>query len=317
MTVQAESVAANVGQPLITIGITCYNAADTISRAVDSAFAQDWPNKEVIVVDDASTDGSAAVLAALVERHPSLVVVRHGENRGYPGALNSIIERAQGTFVAIFDDDDASDPRRLEAQYRRIVDYEQASGENLVLCYSNRYVVKPGQGRPDHIAEAIGRRPPEPRGTAVAEYLFGYQRDPAYVWGMFGSCTLMARREVFRRVGAFDETFRRCAEWDFAVRAAFMGGHFIAVDEPLVTQHKTPSSDKAGKIALIYALQLRSKHRDYLRHRGVYLASRAIARANFYGSKGRRWAARLHLALALALLPMRLRPKRPSTSRTA
>lgn len=294
-------------QPLITIGITCYNAADTIARAVDSAFAQDWRNKEVIVVDDASTDGSSEVLASLVRGHPSLVVVRHGENRGYPGALNSILERAQGAFVAVFDDDDESDPRRLEAQYRRIVAYEQVSSCDLVLCYSNRYVVPPGQSRPDHIAEAIGRRPPEPRGSAVAEHLFGYRRDPAYVWGMFGSCTLMARRQVFRRVGAFDETFRRCAEWDFAVRTAFMGGHFIAVDEPLVTQHKTLSSDKAGKIALTYALKLRSKYHDYLRRRGVYLASRAIARANFYSNKGLRWTARLHLVLALTLLPMPLR----------
>ena len=292
---------------MITIGITCYNAADTIARAVTSAFAQVWPDKEVIVVDDASTDDSAEVLAALRERYPALHVVRHDENRGYPGALNSIIERAQGDLVAIFDDDDESNPRRLEAQYRRILSYERACDTDLVLCYSNRYVVKPGEVHPDHIAEAIGRQPLEPRGTAVAEYLFGYQFDPAYVWGMFGSCTLMARREVFRRVGAFDETFRRCAEWDFAVRAAFMGTHFIAVDEPLVTQHKTLSSDKAGKIALIYALQLRSKYRDYLKRHGVYLASRALARAYFCRNNGRRWTAQLHFVLALGLLPRRLR----------
>ena len=42
--------------PLVTIGIACYNAADTIARAIDSALAQDWPNVEVLIVDDVSTD---------------------------------------------------------------------------------------------------------------------------------------------------------------------------------------------------------------------------------------------------------------------
>ena len=48
--------------PLITIGITCYNAEKTIRRAVDSALSQDWPNYEVIVVDDGSTDNSLKIL---------------------------------------------------------------------------------------------------------------------------------------------------------------------------------------------------------------------------------------------------------------
>jgi GT2 family glycosyltransferase len=121
---------------------------------------------------------------------------------------------------------------------------------------------------------------------------------------MFGSCTLMARRETFLSVGPFDEDFRRCAEWDMAVRAAFRGAHFIAVDQPLVTQHKTDGVEKFGTVPLRYALRLRDKHKSYLTERRLYRASRAMARAQFYGGKGRAWTSRAYALIACVLSPV-------------
>ncbi|SDP63239.1 Glycosyltransferase involved in cell wall bisynthesis [Filomicrobium insigne] len=287
--------------PIITVGITCHNAADTIERAVKSALDQDWPNLEVIVVDDCSSDQSRQVLETLALSEPKLKVLRHGINKGYPGALNTIINAACGEFVAIFDDDDDNLPSRLRAQYERITDYVRASGAELVFCYANRSVVKCGQADPDHVALAIGRRAPEPNGPAVADFVLDISTDTYYVWGMFGSCTLMARRSAFLTVGPFDESFRRCAEWDMAVRAAFKGAHFIAVDRPLITQYKTQSADKSGALPLKYSLLLREKHSSYLRRRGLYFVSRALARSNFYGSKGRIWVSRAYRLMAMAL----------------
>ncbi|CFX36637.1 Glycosyl transferase, family 2 (fragment) [Candidatus Filomicrobium marinum] len=292
-----------IAAPLITIGITCHNAADTIERAVKSALAQDWPNVEVVVVDDCSNDGSWSALAEMARTEPRLKVLRHSTNRGYPGALNTIIEAARGEFVAIFDDDDDNVCDRLKAQYERLTGYERDTGAKLVFCYSNRNVVKSGQAEPDHIALAIGRCSPEPYGAAVADYLFSISAEPGFVWGMFGSCTLMARRESFLTVGPFDEAFRRCAEWDMAVRAAFMGGHFIAVDRPLITQYKTKSADKSGSVPLKYSLLLREKHREYLNERGLYFASRALACSNFHGNKKRMLKSRAYRLLAFLVGP--------------
>lgn len=289
--------------PLITIGITCHNAADTIERAVQSALKQDWPNFEVLVVDDCSTDGSRLILEALARHEPRLRVLRHDSNKGYPGALNTIIAAARGDFIAIFDDDDDSVPDRLTAQLQRIASYELSTGAELIFCYANRNVVKHGGKTPDHIAHAIGRRAPEPNGTPVADYLFAISTESRYTWGAFGSCTLMARRSTFLAVGGFDTAFRRCAELDMAIRAAFMGAHFIAVDRPLITQYKTQSADKSGTIPLRYALLLRKKHRDYLGHRKLYFASRALARSNFHGSKGRIWKSRAYRLVAVSLAP--------------
>lgn len=287
----------------ITVGITCHNASDTIARAVESALAQDWPELEVVAVDDCSTDGSWDILSELAAREPRLKVVRHEVNKGYPTALNTILAHASGEFLAIFDDDDDNVADRLKAQVERISGYEAATGASLVLCYSNRGVVKNGQTAPDHIARAIGRTGPEPHGSEVADYILGIGATPDRVWGMFGSCTLMARKSTFAAIGPFDAEFRRCAEWDMAIRAAQMGAHFIAVDRPLITQYKTQSADKAGTKPLHYALMLRDKHRDYLDSKGLYLASRMFARSNFWGNKKRLLKSRFYRALGYVLAP--------------
>ena len=292
--------------PLVTIAITCFNAADTIRRAIDSALRQDWPRKEIVIVDDASTDGSGKRLEEIARSHPLLRVVRHEVNAGYAGALNSAIEASRGAFLAIFDDDDESRPDRITRQWQRITDYERAHDAGLVLCYTNRNVVRHGQNDISHVAAAMGREAPEPHGRAVASYLFGYFADPRYVWGMLGSCTLMARRSTFAAIGAFDQSFRRSAELDFAVRAALQGAHFIAVNQALITQYKTPGGEKSGTIPLQYALNLRRKHRDFLARENVYLASLAMAHGWFHSNAGRAWRSRLFMALAYALLPLNI-----------
>jgi glycosyltransferase involved in cell wall biosynthesis len=289
--------------PLITIGVTCFNGKRTVERAINSAIKQDWPNKEVIVVDDASTDGSGILLQEMRRKHPQLRIIRHQRNEGYPGALNTIIKASRGEFLAIFDDDDESRQDRLTKQWQRLSEYERLRGADMVLCYSNRHVVLAGQTTPDHVAMAIGREPPEPAGPIVANYLFGFLADSHHVWGMLGSGTLMARKRIFLALGDFDVSFRRYAEFDLAVRAALRGAHFIAVNEPVMTQYKTASADNSGEVRLAYALQLRRKHKEYLVRERAYLASISMAHAWFHGTAGHHWQHHLFTALAYASLP--------------
>lgn len=289
--------------PLITVGLTCHNAIDTIGRAIGSALRQTWPNTEFVVVDDASTDGSWPVIERMARTSDRFRTIRHASNRGYPAALNSILTAARGDYVAFFDDDDDSAPDRLAAQHDRLSSYERQVGPVPILCYANRLVVKAGADTADHVALAIGRSAPEPQGSRVADFVLGLGADPRYVWGVLGSCTLMARRETFAALGPFDEAFRRSAEWDLAVRAAVRGGHFIAVDSPLVTQYKTISPDKVDDAPLRYALLLRRKHREYLNSPVTYLASCAVAFARHHGNTGHRWRSRAYLAAACVLRP--------------
>jgi glycosyltransferase involved in cell wall biosynthesis len=264
---------------LITIGITCFNAEDTIEKAIKGALQQDWPNLEIIIVDDFSTDSSAEKLCEAVKTDTRIKVITHEENKGFPSALNTIVEHAEGEFIALFDDDDISRNDRLTLQRERIVSYEQEKRTDMILCYSNRDIQMPTDDEPKYSSYAIGRHAPEPFGSMVADYILLYSGVPEYTWGIFGSCTLMARKEVYKKIGKFDPFFRRTAEWDFAVRASFINTHFIAVDQPLILQAKTISSDKSEKISQHYKIELRKKHKNYLKKKHAYLASMAIAYA--------------------------------------
>jgi glycosyltransferase involved in cell wall biosynthesis len=299
------SAGNDAGRPLITIGITCYNAEKTIVRAVESALAQTWPEREILVVDDGSADRSVPLLRELEQAHREVRVIRHKSNRGVPEARNTLLAQASGTFIAFFDDDDASAPARLEQQYRHIVEYESTHPGVTVLCYSNRDVVQAGDVSPTSQRLGIGRLPPAPSGPLVADYVLGLLKDDGrHCWGMLGSCTLMARTQALLGFDAFDGQFRRCAELDLAVRAALNGSHFISVDAPLVTQYLTATADKAGDADLRYRLLLVNKHRRYLKERRCYVGAWCYMHAWFYCWRHWRW--RLWYLAALLCFPWRV-----------
>jgi glycosyltransferase involved in cell wall biosynthesis len=289
--------------PLITVAITCFNAESTIHRAVKGALGQTWTPREIVVVDDGSTDGSAAVLEELVRMHDGIRLIRHGLNRGVAEARNTLLADANGAFIAFFDDDDESAPDRLEEQYRRLSDYEPNHPGATVLCYSNRIVVRAGEGRPTSGAVGIGRLPPAPSGPIVADYVLGlFKDDGRHSWGMLGSGTLMARTAALRALGGFDTQLRRCADRDLAIRAALEGAHFISVNAPLVTQHLTPATpDKGGNADLQYRLRLVRKYQRYLKKKRSYVGAWCYMHAHFY--RGRHWWWRVWYLAALVCFP--------------
>lgn len=296
----SADTALDNNDPLITIGITCFNAAETIRRAVDSALAQAWPNFEIIVVDDGSSDESVSILKAIDD--PRVRLVQHELNKGYPSALNTIIDHARGAYIAFFDDDDDHDPDRLMHQYKRLCAFEGEHEDGPILCYTHRRVFIRGCEKPDAFVTAIGAcggdgQQREPHGPMVADYLLLHKKPDGYSWGEFGSGTLMAHTDTLKKF-KFDPDFKRCAEWDLAVRCALSGGYFIAADQALVIQHKTKTVDKAGKTPLFYGLLLRRKHKKYLKKKGLYWASLCLAHARFYYFRGRVWRSRFWYGLA-------------------
>ena len=104
----------DMDRPFVTVVITAFNRADTIGRAVASVQAQSYDNWEILVVDDASTDNIAAVVAALAE--PRLRMVRNETNRGIGGAKNVGIAHGKGSHIAFLDSDDEWLPDKLTRQ---------------------------------------------------------------------------------------------------------------------------------------------------------------------------------------------------------
>ncbi|WP_457580313.1 glycosyltransferase family 2 protein [Ensifer canadensis] len=103
--------------PDVTFVIAAYKAADTIMRAIDSALAQEDVTVEVIVVDDASPDGTAAVVEAIAD--PRVRLLRLPANRGPGGARNAGLDAARGEWVAILDADDTVRTGRLARMIAR------------------------------------------------------------------------------------------------------------------------------------------------------------------------------------------------------
>lgn len=292
----------------ITIGITCYNAEDTIIRALQSAISQTYSDKEIIIVNDASTDESDALINAFLETHKGISIeyIVHDRNQGFPAALNTILKNTKSPYIAFFDDDDVSTPERLSKQMERIKQYNMTSEDVAVFCYTNRSIFLPGTIKSVDTVKAIGRHPPEPRGSDVADFILWRSYNSAFTWGLFGSCTLLTKTSNLISLGYFDEEFRRSAEIDMAIRASFKNACFIAVDEPLVFQYKTPTQDKSGKIPLLYNLKLRKKYKEYLKNKGVYAAAKCLARYQYYNNKKNKPMMALWMAFACISAPKKI-----------
>lgn len=103
--------------PVVSIILPTYNRIALLKRAVDSIFEQSFSDYELIVIDDASTDGTQAFLDELIKRDTRVRVIHHEKNY-YPDisrTLNEGLKFARGKYVARLDDDDYwSDPEKLK-----------------------------------------------------------------------------------------------------------------------------------------------------------------------------------------------------------
>ncbi len=261
---------SSASYPLVTIGITCFNAQDTIRRALHSALEQDWPLKEIVVVDDCSRDASTHIIKEIVRSNGIVRLIEHTDNSGPATARNTVLKHANGEFVAFFDDDDESLPERISHQIARLVQYEQLTGAELVACYAagiRRYpngysLALPAIGSADGAV---------PNGPELANYLLFYEKRSDWRYGSgTPTCALLARRRTFDYFGGFDTSFRRVEDADFAIRLALAGGHFVGSKIPLFFQYSTDAPDKSPERNFESERALAIKHRIYLESIGRY-----------------------------------------------
>ena len=173
--------------PRISIHIITYNQKDFIREAVDSALAQDYPNLEVVVSDDASTDGTADIVAAYAEANPGKVVpVLNAVNRGITGNSNAGLRRCGGEFIAFMGGDDLLLPGKIRVQ----ADWF-AQSPTRVLC-----------GHQVEVFYQDGSRPPHPLSRRL---LAGKGAEPFIRHNPFGATAVMVRASRIPPYG-FDES---------------------------------------------------------------------------------------------------------------
>ncbi len=125
--------------PVVTIAIPCFNAGPWIGAAVQSALDQSWPEKEVVVVDDGSTDDSLAVL----EGFGAAIRLVRGEHRGGNAARNQALAEGRGEWVQFLDADDYLEPEKITRQFA-----ETGDGAQSVVLYSPVWIEEAGQRAP-------------------------------------------------------------------------------------------------------------------------------------------------------------------------
>ena len=191
--------------------IPAYNAAPYVQQAVDSVLRQTYPDVEVLVVDDGSTDDTAARLATYGER---IRVVRQA-NAGVARARNAGTASARGRYVAFLDADDIWQPEKIHEQLDALA---RAPGHRA--CYSAFSSVSS-----DLMPRPVSRTPRQ--GVLLEDLLF--------LGNVVGTpSTVVCERDLLLEVGGFDPALSTGADWDLWLRLALRTG-FEYIDEPLVT----------------------------------------------------------------------------------
>jgi glycosyltransferase involved in cell wall biosynthesis len=201
----------------VSVVMTLYNCEQYIGEAIESALAQTYTDREIIVIDDGSTDGSAFV----VKKFGNAARYVYQPNGGVAKATNKGVALSSGSYIAFLENDDVWLPQKLE---RQVAILEERPEVDAVTC-DLRYFSE--QSQP--LDEIISGYCPEDSYSRL--FLGGFN---------FMLSALMLRRSVFNATGGFDEGFKAAGLQDVEWYARLMQiarVHWIAEPLTLFRRH--------------------------------------------------------------------------------
>lgn len=231
----------------ISVIIPTYNRENSIMRSVKSVLDQTYPVKEIIIVDDHSTDHTEEVVRQL--NAPQIRYVKLDVNKGAGGARNYGVQMSNYDIIAFHDSDDAWKPDKIEKQ----IGYMEEHPEYGMIytaydmeVYPGYYHVVPNMDTKNHL-----------EGEILADLL---------VQNTCGAPTMLMYRRVFDETGGFDEDMRSLEDWDLVIRIA-KNNKIGFVPEALVRVFVTPGSVSSanGNYYRNRCYMLRKYRGDYLR----------------------------------------------------
>ncbi|MDT8377785.1 MAG: glycosyltransferase [Desulfotignum sp.] len=187
--------------PQISVIIPSFNRAWTLAHAIDSVLAQTVAPKEIIVVDDGSTDHTPKVLAAYGDSIRVLVQ----PNKGVSCARNLGIRHSTGEFVALLDSDDQWKPEKLACQTAFFMDHPGA-----LICQTEEIWIRNGV-----------RVNPRKKHRKPSGLIF----EPSLHLCLVSPSAVMIKKKLFERKGMFRPDFPVCEDYEFWLR--------VSVDTPI------------------------------------------------------------------------------------
>jgi glycosyltransferase involved in cell wall biosynthesis len=221
----------------VSVVIPLYNAAEVIAETLRSVLAQSWTDREILVIDDGSTDGSADVVKSFGDR------VRYYafENGGVAKARNRGIALARGRYIALMDHDDLWDKTKLGKQVRILDERPEVGMVITEIGHLDR------AGKPTgEVAKAYNGADP-----FYGLFVKGYAPTPS---------AAMIRKSILEAVGGFDESFSSAGMDDHELWPRIAAVTEIASISEVLTFHRNRSNMPAAiglghRLILIQKLQ--------------------------------------------------------------
>ncbi len=216
---------------MVTVVCLCYNQGKFVREALLSVGRQTYPNVELIIVDDGSTDHSVQEINSFLTDFPGAAFIPLPVNRGMCAAFNQGFWQARGEFIIDLAADDVLLPNRIARQVETFLQLDPSWGvlftDAGIIDEASRPIRTFYPRQPDG-----SRQKPVPSGDVYGQILRGY---------FICTPTMMSRRVVYETLGGYDESL--CYEdFDFWVRSARNYKYFF-LDEVLTLKRRTRGSD--------------------------------------------------------------------------
>jgi GT2 family glycosyltransferase len=232
------------GPPPLSVVVPVHNDGRRICRALNSLCGQTYPDFEILVIDDGSTDETAEVVREFTDKRIRYVYKEHS---GRPETRNLGVQEARGAYIAWLDSDDEATPNRIQA----LLDVVRTR-PRVDVVHSSALIA-------NDKGDLIEYRRYED---------FTREELPSLLFhGLIGICpllqsTTMVRRGLYDEIGGYDPYFLRCQDYDFWVRTAAVDTKYFRIDTPTVIKHQTPKEPGHVQTVLHYYYVLARKMSD-------------------------------------------------------
>ena len=201
--------------------IPTHNVAPYLETCLHSALGQTLRDVEIIIVDDASTDETPAIIARFAQRHANIRPILFAENKGVSAARNAALDAAEGEWIALLDSDDWMDAERLET----LVRHGEALGADWIA--DDQHFIFDGKSTP------CGRLiADEPVGATMIDAVHVVRNDPPGHLG-YGLLKPIIRRRFLTDAGLrYRPELRRYEDFLFLLQCAANGARLALLNEP-------------------------------------------------------------------------------------